>query len=112
ACQSSFFCKFDIPDTMAADVVISRKKPVFPLNAGLQAYLKKYQRAEHLPLSYQDMAGFTEAVPLIDRNGKDTLWECPIYPPSEINRIHEGLKMIYAQLKASGNLRIVQHKAI
>jgi len=97
---------------MADDIKISRKKPIFPVGAPLQKYLKHYQREAHLPISYTDLLNFKEAVPLMDKNGKDTLWESPIYPPHEIEALHNGLKKVYAMLKASGNLRIVQHKYI
>ncbi|WP_118972346.1 hypothetical protein [Taibaiella koreensis] len=97
---------------MAEDVKISRKKPVYPINDPLYKYLKHYQREARLPVSYTDLRQFREAVPLMDKKGKDTLWECPIYPPSEIERLHSGLKKVYAMLKASGNLRIVEHKYI
>lgn len=97
---------------MAEDIKISRKKPIFPVSAPLQKYLKNYQREAHLPIGYTDLLNFKEAVPLMDKNGKDTLWESPIYPPHEIEALHNGLKKVYAMLKASGNLRIVQHKYI
>ncbi len=97
---------------MADDVTISRKKPVYPISGPLFRYLKHYQREARLPIAYSDLRNFREAVPLMDRNGKDTLWECPIYPPHEIEHLHSGLKKIYAMLKASGNLRIVEHKYI
>lgn len=94
------------------DVKISKKKQVFPINDDLRKYLRYYERESKLAISYQDLKNFSESVPLMDKNGKDTLWECPIYPPNEINHLHEGLKKTYAILKASGNLRIVQHKYI
>ncbi|PSK95160.1 hypothetical protein [Taibaiella chishuiensis] len=97
---------------MAEDVTISRKKPVYPVNETLRKYLREYQREARFPVSYNDLRNFREAVPLMDKNGKDTLWECPIYPPHEIENLHNGLKKVYAMLKASGNLRIVQHKYI
>ncbi len=97
---------------MADDVTISRKKPVYPISGPLSKYLKLYQREVRLPVSYNDLRNFREAVPLIDRHGKDTLWESPIYPPHEIEQLHAGLKKVYAMLKASGNLRIVEHKYI
>jgi len=97
---------------MAEDVKISRKKPVYPISDPLYKYLKHYQREARLPVSYADLRQFREAVPLMDKKGRDTLWECPIYPPSEIERLHNGLKKVYAMLKASGNLRIVEHKYI
>ncbi len=97
---------------MAEDVTISRKKPVYPVGEPLRKYLREYQREARFPVSYNDLRNFREAVPLMDKNGKDTLWECPIYPPHEIEQLHNGLKKVYAMLKASGNLRIVQHKYI
>ncbi len=94
------------------DVNISRKKPIFPVRLPLQAYLKVYQRWEKLPLSYDELMDFRETMPLYDKYGNDTLWETPLYPPSEIERINNGLRYIYAVLKASGNVRIIQHKYI
>ncbi|RQO74862.1 hypothetical protein DBR43_05635 [Pedobacter sp. KBW06] len=94
------------------DVKISRKKPVFPVSAALQKYLKSYQRDSKLPITYNDLLMFNESYPIMDKNGKDTLWEGPIYPSDQLENLHNGLKVIYANLKASGNLRIVQHKYI
>lgn len=94
------------------DVKISRKKPVFPVSPALQKYLKSYQREAKLPITYDDLLMFNESYPIMDKNGKDTLWEGPIYPSDHMEELHNGLKVIYANLKASGNLRIVQHKYI
>jgi hypothetical protein len=98
--------------SMSGDVSIKKKKPVYPIKEPLQKYLKHYQREGRLPVSYNDLRNFREAVPLMDKNGNDTLWESPIYPPNEIEHLHNGLKKVYAMLKASGNLRIVEHKYI
>uniref|UniRef100_F4C857 Uncharacterized protein n=1 Tax=Sphingobacterium sp. (strain 21) TaxID=743722 RepID=F4C857_SPHS2 len=94
------------------DVKISRKKPIFPVKPALRKYLREYQRESKLPLSYSELRNFTDSVPVYDKEGKDTLWETPLYPPHEVAHIHEGLKQIYALLKASGNNRIVEHKFI
>ncbi|PST84016.1 hypothetical protein C7T94_04565 [Pedobacter yulinensis] len=94
------------------DVRISRKKPVFPVRPALQKYLKTYQRDAKLPLTYGDLRLFDEAFPVMNKNGRDSLWESPLYPQGRLEQIHEGLKEIYAELKASGNLRIVEHKYI
>ncbi|MBC8986730.1 hypothetical protein H9X96_13185 [Pedobacter sp. N36a] len=94
------------------DVKISRKKPTFPVSPALQKYLRSYQRESRLPISYNDLMMFDESFPLMDKFGKDTLWEGPIYSSERIENLHNGLKVIYANLKASGNLRIVQHKYI
>lgn len=94
------------------DVRISRKKPIYPVSPALQKYLKVYQRESKLPITYDDLRMFTEAFPIMDKNGKDSLWESPIYANDRIEELHNGLKIVYANLKASGNLRIVQHKYI
>lgn len=97
---------------MADDVKISKKKPILPVGAALQRYLKSYQRESHLPISYADLVNFRESLPLLDKFGKDTLWETPIYSTNEVEVLHSGLKKVYAMLKASGNLKIVEHKYI
>jgi len=94
------------------DVIISRKKPIFPVGSGLQKYLKSYQRDGKFPIAYKDLLNFDETVPVMDKFGNDTLWETPLYPPYVQDQLYDGLKIIYAKLKASGNTRIVQHKII
>lgn len=96
----------------SADVKISRKKPIYPVSVELRKYLRSYQREARLPVGYNDLLNFHESFPVIDKNGKDTLWQSPLYPPHDIERLHNGLKRAYAMLKASGNLRIVEHKYI
>ncbi|MBE9464864.1 hypothetical protein ACFP1I_17410 [Dyadobacter subterraneus] len=95
-----------------ADVKISKKKPIYPVSVELRKYLRSYQREARLPVGYNDLLNFYESFPVIDKNGKDTLWQSPLYPPHDIERLHNGLKRAYAMLKASGNLRIVEHKYI
>ncbi|MCF2444666.1 hypothetical protein L0657_11920 [Dyadobacter sp. CY345] len=95
-----------------SDVKISRKKPIYPVSVELRKYLRSYQREARLPVGYNDLMNFYESFPVIDKNGKDTLWQSPLYPPHDIERLHNGLKRAYAMLKASGNLRIVEHKYI
>lgn len=94
------------------DVKISRKKPIFPVSPALQKYLRAYQRESKLPITYNDLLQFDESYPIMDKYEKDSLWEGPIYANDRIEELHNGLKVIYANLKASGNLRIVQHKYI
>ncbi|WP_255501867.1 hypothetical protein [Olivibacter sp. SDN3] len=94
------------------DVKISQKKPFFPIKPPLRKYLREYQREAKLPLTYKELRNFSESVPVFDKEGNDTLWETPLYLPHEVDHIHDGLKQIYAKLKASGNNRIVEHKFI
>ena len=94
------------------DVKISRKKPIYPVGAGLSKYLRIYQRDAKLPLSYRDLLEFVETVPVIDKSGNDTLWETPLYPPHLQDQLYDRLRIVYAKLKASGNIRIVEHKIV
>src|SRR5690606_21118704 len=94
------------------DVKISRKKPIFPVGKGLEKYLKAYQREGKLPISYFDLLNFQETIPSLDKDGEDTLWEIPLYPPHLGDVLYENLKIVYAKLKASGNTRIVEHKVV
>lgn len=91
------------------DVHISRKKEIFPVREELRRYLKEYQRESVIPISYADLLNFDQSIPLMDKNDKDTLWKIAMYPQHEIPRIYEGLKQIYAQLKASGNTKQLAH---
>lgn len=99
-------------DRTMTDVIISRKKPIYPVGTGLHKYLKFYQREERLPVSYKELLFFDETVPVIDKYGNDTLWETPLYPQSFQDQLYDNLKIVYAILKASGNTRIVEHKVI
>lgn len=94
------------------DVKISRKKPIYPVGAGLIKYLKMYQRDAKLPICYSDLLNFQETVPVMDKFGHDTYWETPLYPPHIQDDLYDALKIIYAKLKASGNTRIVEHKIV
>lgn len=95
-----------------SNVRISKKKPIFPVSENLLKYLRTYQRDARFPIGYEDLKAFTESYPILDKDGKDTLWESPIYSDTQLEDLHNGLKAIYAKLKASGNLRIVEHKYI
>ena len=94
------------------DVKISRKKPVYAVSPALRKYLRHYEREARMPIGYDDLLEFYETLPVMDKNGRDTLWETPLYPPHVQENLYNGLKIIYAELKASGNTRIVEHKYI
>jgi hypothetical protein len=89
--------------------MISRKKIFYPISKELRNYLAHYQREQKLPLTYNDLKYYTESLPVIDRYGKDTLWETVMYPQDQMQEIHTGLKLIYAKLKAGGDVKVQQH---
>src|SRR5690606_21964522 len=62
-----------------------------------------------LPVKYDDLLHFTAAIPVYDKNGKDTLWETALYNPADTSHIHEGLKQIYSILKTEGQSRVHSH---
>jgi hypothetical protein len=87
----------------------SRKKDIYPVNDDLRTYLKSHGREVKLPVSYKDLLRMTYSVPLIDKAGKDTLWEKVTYDIKEWEFIREGLVKIYAILKTEGDLSFTKH---
>lgn len=87
----------------------SRKKPIFPVNELLRSYLKTHGREVKLPIHYRDLLRITYSVPLIDKNGKDTLWEKVTYDMREWEFIREALVRTYAILKTEGDLSFTKH---
>jgi len=87
----------------------SRKKPMYPVSGPLRQYLLHNGREVKLPVSYQDLLRYTYSVPLLDKNGKDTLWEKTLYDKREWDFIRDGLVKIYATLKTEGNLSFIKH---
>jgi hypothetical protein len=75
----------------------------------LRTYLGRCQRELELPVSYEQLRNFREAVPLADAQGQDSLWETVIYPSQEITALKNGLKYIYALLKVDGDLSVMEH---
>lgn len=90
-------------------VKISKKKQSFKISSALRKYLIHYEREIKMPLSYFDLTRYNNTVPLYDSNNKDTLWITVYYHQDDMNHIYEGLKKIYAILKASGDLSVMDH---
>ena len=87
----------------------SRKKPIFPVDAGLRNYLKTHGREVKLPVSYRDLSHFISSIQLKDTHGNDTLWETVVYDMKHWDFIREGLVKIYAILKTEGDLSFISH---
>jgi hypothetical protein len=62
-----------------------------------------------LGVSYERLERFTEAAPLYDAEGEDTLWLSVLYPSGENDRLRKDLTRIYAILKTGGNLTTMEH---
>ncbi|MCG8475322.1 MAG: hypothetical protein MI784_07600 [Cytophagales bacterium] len=89
--------------------IISKKKPSFPIQQELKDYLIRYNRGVSLPLSYEDLLNYENAIAYYDKNGEDTLWESVFFNHLDIQHIYDGLKYIYAQLHAGGDLKVIDH---
>lgn len=85
------------------------KKTFFPINATLRQYLKIHGRETALPLSYSDLLDIPHAVPILDKAGKDTLWEHAKYHRKHWERIKKGLINLYAIIKTEGDYTFTKH---
>lgn len=92
--------------------VPSKKKIFYPIQQPLRNYLIKFDREIELPIQYSDMLRFNLATPLLDKNGKDTLWKTVYYDESEMKELYAGLKYTYALMHASGRLAVMNHLSV
>ena len=88
---------------MKNDLKISLKKPSYPVNTALKAYLKKFNRRVRLPIFYEDLLRFQGSVQVFDKNDKDTLWVRTFYNEFDRQEIDLSLKKIYTKLHSDGN---------
>jgi len=89
--------------------IISKKKIIYPIQEPLRKYLIRQGREIALPIRYEDLQRYTGSISLVDKNGKDTLWETVFFPQHEMQQIHEDLKKIYALLKSAGDVSVIEH---
>jgi hypothetical protein len=90
-------------------MIPSARKPCYPVRQDLREYLSYVGREMHLPVVYDELRHFRESTPLYDKDGKDTLWQTVMYYSFEMEKIHEGLKEIYAILKCGGDRAVMEH---
>lgn len=88
---------------------ISRKKPSYPITPALRQYLRAYDRESPLPVAYADLRRFTGSFPLLDRTGRDTLWQTVFFEPQTLRELSQGLTEVYALLKTAGDLSFTEH---
>lgn len=85
------------------------KKPSYPINDELRAYLSRFNRDKELPVRYSQLLHWEEAMPLYDKDGEDTLWLTVVYAAEKMRHFSQGLKKIYAMLKTDGDLSFMDH---
>jgi hypothetical protein len=88
--------------------LISRKKPIYPVSAGLFDYLSRYRRVRTRGIDYNDLSRYTNSITLFDEHGRDTLWSTVFYQDSEQNEINDALLETYAVLKSDGDMSAVR----
>ncbi len=98
--------------TGKGDIKISKKKIHYPINDDLMGYLDEYHRTMKSPVLYEDLTRFTEHWPILDSNGKDTLWEGVMYHYHEQEEINNGLLKIYQRLRSDGNEEAIYHLTV
>ena len=91
------------------NLLVTKKKPTFPICDDLREYLIEYNREQDLPVTYKQLLRFSNSVPCYNSEGVDTLWETVGYESHEMHAINEGLKKVYAILKTDGQMDIVKH---
>jgi hypothetical protein len=87
----------------------TQRKPSFPVGADLRRYLARYRRERELPVTYERLRDFAEAIPLADDAGRPTLWDSVIYHANDMAALNEDLKRVYALLKVDGDMSVVSH---
>ncbi len=88
---------------------ISKKKVSYRICEELFMYLEDYGRMEDLPFRYNDLLRFNYSIPLLDKHGKDTLWETVFYLPSELEELNQRLVKTYALMKVEGDMSLMEH---
>lgn len=86
-----------------------KKKISYPVSRNLQGYLKEIDRVQEVPVHYEDLLRYNLATSLYDKKGKDTLWLSLAYTESEMQELNKELTRIYAWLKASGDVSVMEH---
>ncbi len=91
------------------NLILTQKKPTYPISDELREYLYRYNRDRELPVRYSQLLNWQESMPLYDRRGNNTLWLTVIYPPERMKDLSVALKKIYAMLKTDGDLSFMEH---
>lgn len=89
--------------------VPSKKKQAIAISQPFMSYLKRHNRGIKLPYHYNDLLRYESAIPLMDHEGNDTLWETVYYAQSDWDEVNTAMKRIYALLKTDGDVEVLEH---
>jgi hypothetical protein len=82
--------------------LIFKKKPAYPINNQLYAYLTEYNRNIKIPIFYEDLLRFDGSIVVYDKKGEDSLWIRVYYSEHERDEINLSLKQMYMILHGDG----------
>lgn len=85
------------------DLIISKRKPSYPIIDELHRYLAKYNRNIKIPIFYDDLLRFQGSIVVYDKEDNDTLWIRVYYNEFERQEIELSLKKVYTILHSDGN---------
>ncbi|MCH7534817.1 MAG: hypothetical protein IH948_03580 [Bacteroidetes bacterium] len=91
---------------------IQKKKKHYEVGEDLSRYLSSYSRSFSIPIRYQDLLRYENSMPVLNKDGKDTLWESVMFSYNEMEDINKGLTSIYALLQAGGDVSVIEHLSI
>lgn len=94
---------------MSEERLMSKKKPAYPINEDLDAYLDHYNRKIEIPIFYEDLLRFSGSVVVYDSNDQDTLWIRVYYSEFDRQEIDLSLKKVYSILHSDGGDHIIQY---
>lgn len=91
------------------DVKIPFRKPTYPISDGLMNFLERYSRVTQTQLLYDDLLRFSGGLPVLDKEGEDTLWLSVFYPENEFVEMEKSLSRIYTLLHSDGDEATLKH---
>lgn len=94
---------------MSDEKLMSKKKPAYPVNKRLDAYLDYYNRKIEIPIFYEDLLRFSGSVTVYNADDEDTLWIRVYYSDYERQEIDLSLKRVYSILHSDGSDSIFQY---
>ncbi len=92
--------------------MISRRKETYPISSSLLQYLHHFGRRAEIPLVYDDLLRFSNAMPYENTAGEETLWLTVAYSPQVMAELQPRLTKLYAMLKIGGDLSHTDHLAV
>lgn len=94
---------------MSEEKLMSKKKPAYPINKKLDAYLDRYNRKIEIPIFYDDLLRFSGSIAVEGADGEDTLWVRVYYSDFDRKEIDLSLKKVYSILHSDGSDRILEY---